>query len=390
VRRWVAPLLGRCDTGGGFTPFELTVTAEADNHITEGYLGQGKDWYPIIDGIPCFLTGALRPDLREFAERQGLPLTFDGTCAPSSQKITSDSFSFKWSNFRDYGHVQQEQDFLFGWYRRKLGIRDNDDLAAFYANRKYVLEVGPGSGFNTCFISQHCKGKVVAVDISEAAVVTFGKTRNFENCAVIRADLMDTPFQDELFDLIIADGVLHHTPDTEAAVRALYRKLRPGGDFFFYIYKKMGPARQFCDEYIRREFKKLPPETCLAACQGLTELGRELSRLGAKITLTQPVPLLGIPAGTHDVQRLIYYNFVKCFWNKAFDFETNNMINFDWYHPQDAWQHTTEEVCSWLTSLGVEQYKFNDANPNGISVLFSKPSKTPAGRGGCSDITAPD
>jgi hypothetical protein len=136
----------------------------------------------------------------------------------------------------------------------------------------------------------------------------------------------------------------------------------------------MGAARQFCDEYVRREFQKLSPEACLAACQGLTELGRELSRLGAKITLTQPVPLLDIPAGTHDVQRLIYYTFVKCFWNEAFDFETNNMINFDWYHPQDAWQHTTEEVGSWLKSLGVEQYKFNDANPNGISVLFTKPN----------------
>ena len=79
MRRWVAPLLGQCDNGGGFTPFELTVTAEADNHITEGYLGQGEDWYPIINGIPCFLRGALRPDLREFAERQGLPLTFDGS-----------------------------------------------------------------------------------------------------------------------------------------------------------------------------------------------------------------------------------------------------------------------------------------------------------------------
>jgi SAM-dependent methyltransferase len=374
VRRWAAPLLGRRDSGGRFTPFELTVVAEAGDHITEGYLGRGEEWYPIINGVPCFLRAPSSPDLSEFAKRHGLPLTPEANSATSSQKITSDSFSFKWSNFQDYGHLQNEQDFLFRWYRRKFGLRENDDLAAFYANRKYVLEVGPGSGFNTCFISQHCKGKVFAVDISEAAIVTFAKTRNFENCAVIRADLMDTPFQDELFDLIIADGVLHHTPDTEAAVRALYRKLQPGGEFFFYVYKKMGAARQFCDEYIRSEFKKLSPQACLAACRGLTDLGRELSRLGAKITLTQPVELLGIPAGTHDVQRLVYYNFVKCFWNEAFDFETNNMINFDWYHPQDAWQHTTEEVGGWLKSLGVEEYKFNDANPNGISVLFTKPS----------------
>jgi hypothetical protein len=49
------------------------------------------------------------------------------------------------------------------------------------------------------------------------------------------------------------------------------------------------------------------------------------------------------------------------------------MVNFDWYHPHHAWQHTTEEVAGWLKELGVTDYAFNDANPNGISVLLTKP-----------------
>jgi hypothetical protein len=73
------------------------------------------------------------------------------------------------------------------------------------------------------------------------------------------------------------------------------------------------------------------------------------------------------------VQRLVYYNFLKCFWNDAFDYETNNMVNFDWYHPHNAWQHTVDEVACWLDELGVRDYRFNDANPNGISVLLVKP-----------------
>ena len=373
MRRWAAPFLCRRDSNGHFIGFELTVETEAAGHVVDGYLRRDDEWYPIIHGVPYFFTGALSPDLREFARRYGLPVPDDDVRSISSQKQTSETFSFKWSNFKNYGDAQGEKDFLFAWYRRKFGLREQDDLANFYAHRNYVLEVGPGSGFNTCFIAQHCKGKVFAVDISEAADVTFNKTRNLENCAVIRADLMDAPFQDELFDLIIADGVLHHTPNTEAAVRALYRKVRPGGEFFFYVYKKMGAARQFCDEHIRRKFSTLSPEACLEACRGLTEMGRELSQLDATITLEQPIKVLGIPAGTHDVQRLVYYNFVKCFWNDAFDFETNNMINFDWYYPQDAWQHTTEEVEGWLKSIGVREYTFNDANPNGISVLLTKP-----------------
>ena len=97
-----------------------------------------------------------------------------------------------------------------------------------------------------------------------------------------------------------------------------------------------------------------------------------MSRLNATITLSRPIEILGIAAGTHDVQRLIYYTFLKCFWNDAFDFETNNMVNFDWYHPHDAWQHTDAEVRGWLDELGVREYQFNDANPNGISVLLTK------------------
>ena len=124
----------------------------------------------------------------------------------------------------------------------------------------------------------------------------------------------------------------------------------------------MGPARQFCDSHIRAHFTKLPPEECYAACEGITELGRELSRLNARITLSRPIDILGIADGTHDVQRLIYHTFLKCFWNDAFDFETNNMVNFDWYHPHDAWQHTDDEVRGWLDELGVREYQFNDAN----------------------------
>jgi hypothetical protein len=137
----------------------------------------------------------------------------------------------------------------------------------------------------------------------------------------------------------------------------------------------MGAARQFIDAYIRENFTPLPPEDCYRACEGLTELGRELSSLKITITLEKGVPVLGIPPGTHDVQRLLYYNFVKCFWNDAFDFETNNMVNFDWYHPHNAWQHTQDEVASWLAALGVKDYQFNDSNPNGISVLLTKPSE---------------
>jgi SAM-dependent methyltransferase len=331
---------------------------------------------PILNGVPSFLTGVLRCDLSDFARRHGLVhQETEGRPEAAEQARTTTTFSDKWTRFRNYGLQPSHRDFLFGWYCRKLGVPDMEALRAFYRPRRRILECGPGSGFNTRFMAENCAGQVIALDVSDAAFTTFDNTRHLANCTVVQADLMDTPFADETFDFIIADGVLHHTPDTRAALEALYRKLEPGGEFFFYIYRRMGPARTFVDQRIRSVFTQLSPDDCYDACEALTELGRELSRLDARITLEKPIPILGIPAGTHDVQRLIYYNFVKCFWNEAFDYETNNMVNFDWYHPHNAWQHSREEVEGWLTALGVKTWRFNDANPNGLSVLVTKPER---------------
>jgi SAM-dependent methyltransferase/uncharacterized protein YbaR (Trm112 family) len=359
----------------GNQPLTVEAFVSDGDQIVEGVLkaADGR-WFPIIDGVPSFLTGVLQQDLTAFANRHGLPWQQTSAReAAAEQAKTNETFSDKWRRFKNYGLEPQHQEFLYGWFMKKFNLASLDELKAFHAKRKRILECGPGSGFNSRFMAEQTKGEVFALDISAAAITTYENTRDLANCTVVQADLMEAPFPDNHFDFIIADGVLHHTPDTRAAVEALYRKLQPGGQFFFYIYKKMGASRYFTDQHIRESFMPMSPDECYAACEGLTELGRELSRLNAKITLEKPIPVLGIPAGTHDVQRLIYYNWVKCFWNEAFDYETNNMVNFDWYHPHNAWQHTQEETEGWLRDLGAREWQINDANPNGISVLVTKP-----------------
>lgn len=354
---------------------EIRVFSTDGDHIVDGAIFiENGNWYPIIDGVPCFLTGVLQPDFSDFAKKYGLTLNKSvAREAASEQAKTNETFSDKWRRFKNYGFEPEHQEFLYEWYQKKFNMNSVDEIREFYGSKSSVLEVGPGSGFNTKFIADNCEGDVFALDVSDAADTTFGNTKQMPNCNVVKADLMLAPFADNYFDFIIADGVLHHTPDTREAVRALYSLVKPGGQFFFYVYRQMGAARMFCDQHIRETFSKMEPEACYKACEGITELGRELSKLGAKITLEKPIDSLGIPAGTHDVQRLFYYNFVKCFWNDAFDYETNNMVNFDWYHPHNAWQHTDDEVKGWLEELGVKKFEFNDSNPNGISVLLTKP-----------------
>lgn len=374
MKRTTRQLLRDPLTGG---PLELDIFEEAQGEILEGLLTCGTNWYPITDGVPRLLHGPFREDYSAFVAAHNLADRLGVSDAPiqtSTQVETNKTFSDKWRRFKNYGFEAEHQKFLGGWFVKKFGLSGPEELPGFYKPMTSILEIGPGSGFNTKFMAEHSSGPVLSVDISEAAVTTHHNVKSLPNAHVVQADLMAIPAEDDSFDFAIADGVLHHTPSTRAAVEAVYKKVRPGGRFFFYVYKQMGAARRFCDAHLREHLSPLEPEACYAACEGITELGRELSKLGAKITLTKGIPQLGIPPGEHDVQRLLYYNFVKCFWNDAFDWETNNMVNFDWYHPHDAWQHTEEEVRGWLKDLGVTEYQVNDANPNGISILLTKPA----------------
>ena len=63
------------------------------------------------------------------------------------------------------------------------------------------------------------------------------------------------------------------------------------------------------------------------------------------------------------VQRLLYWNFVKCFWNGEWDFETNVHVNYDWYAPRYHHEHTAREVMDWFEEAGYPEPKYINAWP---------------------------
>ena len=306
-------------------------------------------------------------DGHRFPIRDDVPRLVPADSGPlGDQTGTFDSFSAKWSRV-DSEEVRQRFEAQYRWYVERFGFGDEDGLRRFLADKRTVLEAGTGLGGDAARFARLSDATVVGLDLSESIVTAQREFGAAENLHYIQADLLRPPLPAERFDFVSADQVVHHTPDAQAAVRSLARLVAPGGVLAFYVYKRKAPIREFADDYIRERTTRMGVEDCMDFSAGMSELGKKLSDLGATITLEREIPLLGIPAGEHDVQRLVYWYFLKCFWNDDFSPNLNDLVNFDWYHPPYASRHTEDEVRGWCDDLGlaVEHLDVSDA---GISV----------------------
>ena len=322
------------------------------------------------DGSALTLNGDARLECAEghgFAVRDGVPRLVPEESGPlGDQTGTFDSFSAKWSRV-DSEEVRQRFEAQYRWYVERFGFGDEDGLRSFLSDKRTVLEAGTGLGGDAARFARLSDATVVGLDLSESIVIAQREFGAAENLHYIQADLLRPPLPAGRFDFVSADQVVHHTPDARAAVRSLARLVAPGGVLAFYVYKRKAPLREYADDYLRERTTKMSVDECMSFSAAMSELGRKLSDLGATVTLERDIPLLGIPAGEHDVQRLIYWHFLKCFWNDDFSPNLNDLVNFDWYHPPYASRHTEDEVRGWCDALGlaIDHVDVGDA---GISV----------------------
>jgi 1-aminocyclopropane-1-carboxylate deaminase/D-cysteine desulfhydrase-like pyridoxal-dependent ACC family enzyme len=102
----------------------------------------------------------------------------------------------------------------------------------------------------------------------------------------------------------------------------------------------------------------MSPPDAWKEMEGITLVGKALADLKVEIQVPE-VKVLGIEAGRHNLQRLVYYTMLKCYWREVgFSFEDNVHVNYDWYYPEYAWRHTVEEVRQWIADLGARETFF--------------------------------
>lgn len=97
-----------------------------------------------------------------------------------------------------------------------------------------VLDLGCGVGFDALLAAQIVgpAGRVVGIDLSPEmlAVAEAGRIEAaFPQVEFRQGTVEALPFPDASFDLALSNGVLNLVPDKPAALREIFRVLRPGG-----------------------------------------------------------------------------------------------------------------------------------------------------------------
>jgi SAM-dependent methyltransferase len=344
VHEWLASLL--VDPAGGGSLRLADPVVDAGGDIESGNLLASTGCYEVRAGIPRFTEPG-----------------------PTS---TSASFSFKWSRRAGY-EPPSFQRWYTAWLLEKYGFADLAAAQQFFSGHGQVLEVGCGSGLSSVITRAGLGSgsRWVGLDLTDAIDIAQARLGRHADAAFVQADLLAAPFPAGTFDVVFAEGVLHHTPSTIEALEAATALLRPGGEILFYVYARKAPVREWTDDYLRAIVSIRSPADAWDEMRSLTSLARALADLQISVEVPEDVPLLGIKAGTHDVQRLIYWHFAKLYWNDDMGFEGSQAVNFDWYHPPYAHRHTLEEIKGWCARLDLD-ITYSHVQESGYTVRARK------------------
>ena len=102
---------------------------------------------------------------------------------------------------------------------------------------EHILEIGGGIGTDH---AQFAKAGGIMYDVDLASGHLELAKRNFElrglQGTFRHGDAENIPFNDNSFDLVYSNGVIHHTPNTTQVVKEIYRVLKPGGRCIIMVY----------------------------------------------------------------------------------------------------------------------------------------------------------
>lgn len=286
-----------------------------------------------------------------------------------NQQQTNEAFSEKWSNYDKEKTKDKKKfsEFQKNWYLKLYNFSNEHSFKSYLSNKEVILDAGCGLGFKAkWFADLSPKSLIIGMDYSESIFLAAKRYRDTPNLIFLKNDIANTQIKNNLVDYISCDQVLHHTENPQKTMIEFFRILKSRSELAVYVYAKKALPRELIDDYFRYKTKNLSNKELWKLSEQLTELGKRLSDLKININVPE-ISLLGIKAGKMNIQRFIYWNFLKCFWNKDLGKKTSISTNFDWYSPSNAFRYSKKEFEELLnkSKFRVSKYHSEEACHSG-------------------------
>lgn len=278
----------------------------------------------------------------------------------ANQQHTNDAFSEKWEKYERSDEKERLFQYQREWYLKLYGFDTEAALADFLASKDTIFDAGCGLGYKAAWFAKLAPhALVIGMDFSDAARQAAATYTEFENLFFIQGDIAKTGLRDGSMAYTSCDQVIMHTEDPAATFAELARITDSvHGEFACYFYARKALPRELLDDHFRTECTRMERADLWAMSEQLTELGKRLSALDVAFDCPD-IPALGIKGGRYDVQRFIYWNFLKCFWNEQLGQETSVVTNFDWYSPSNARRFSEQEVRAIVAASGMTERSFH-------------------------------
>ena len=168
----------------------------------------------------------------------------------SLTKIQSDFYNnVKFPNYDDV------EDFgsLLDKSRRSIFVKKLDDEIPMGSN---ILEAGCGTGQMSIVLSRYAR-QIYGIDLSKGSLIEakqFIDSNDIKSVHLFRMNIFKLFFEENTFDVIISNGVLHHTYNPKLAFSKLVRVLKPGGIIVIGLYHRYGRIIQKIRQSLIKNF----------------------------------------------------------------------------------------------------------------------------------------
>jgi SAM-dependent methyltransferase len=194
---------------------------------------------------------------RDYPVEHGIPRLFAPVDPTTSDRDVTDMVKafYEETPFPNYDDIDSRETLVMKARQGRFAAALDEQLP----EGAIVLEAGCGTGQLTNFLGLSWKRRVLGGDIclnSLRLANGFRERYRIANAAFLQMNLFRPPFRDNSIDVLICNGVLHHTGDARKGFETLLSKVKPGGHILIGLYNSYGRLPTL---WRRRAFERFGP-----------------------------------------------------------------------------------------------------------------------------------